>query len=126
MRLNELEKKRGLMQTLCALTVNQQVELIQNMDKESIIFLMKCLGCVLDSSSCNFKLSVKQKQLAKTLWNPYKDSMQRISKSENHSSILKQIQSKKSKQGKKYAVILAATLPLINALSERASNKKKN
>lgn len=126
MRLNELEKKRALMQTLCILTVNQQVELIKNLDKESIIFLIKCLGCVLDSSSCNFKLTVKQKQLAKKLWNPYKESMQKMTKSENYSSILKQIQSNKSKQGKKYAVILAATLPLINALSERASNRKRN
>ena len=122
MKLVQLKKKKNLVYCLNNLPINEQVCMIQHLDRDSMKFLISCLCRILKQNSQHLKLNKNQKASAKKLWKNHEKVFKKIEKT-NKGKIIQNI-NKQTGDGPVISALLSAVLPLITSLISKLFEKK--
>ena len=123
--MTQLKKRAKLIQTLNAIPQDKHVELIKNLDTDSLSFLTRCMGCVLEGKSPHLKLKHHDKKLAHAAWKPYSKQMKLLVDSANQQMVVRKIR-KQTGEGFLFTAILSAAIPLIANLISKLFAKRKS
>lgn len=124
MRLQEIKKHAKLVHSLDKVPAKNLSQLIKHLDPKIITFLTKCLASIVTGNSSHFRLKPKHRDMANKAWQPYKSSLEKMSRPKNTPAVVKRIQKQKG-EGFIFSAILSAAIPLITHLISKIFSPAK-